>query len=101
MTAHYVSLIKNRSLSEISHEAGDGIAQCLSRGTAIIKEHNLLNLMDTSCSFWEVFDCFHPHKCPLKIKLLCYESCHPFGESLLFDCYPPLFLCRRVEIYLL
>lgn len=60
MMAHYVSLIKSRS-SEISHEAGDGIAgslpssPLLSWGVAIIKEHNLLNLMDTCCGFWEVF----------------------------------------------
>lgn len=81
MMAHYVSLIKNRSLSEISHQAGDEIAPSLSRSTAIIKEQNLLNLMDTSCSFWEVFEYLIVFiLINARSKLNYCAMSHPFGR---------------------
>lgn len=62
MMARYVRLIKNRSLSEISHVVSDGItgslslSRSLSLGIAVIKEQNQLNLMDTSSGFWEILE---------------------------------------------
>lgn len=78
MMAHYVILIKNRSLSEISLCLPPSVSGHSQHQSAESTESNGYSLQLLGSP--SVFDCFCPRKWPLKIKLLCHESCHPFGR---------------------
>lgn len=97
MTAHYVIFIKNRLLSEISHEARDGISGSRPPRRSVLGhcQHQRTESTESNGYSLQLLGSrrFCPHKCSFKLNYRAVSHVTHLGELPLPDC------CSRADLF--